>query len=289
MKLFCFGFGYSAAHLAHRLATRDIAVAGTKTHLKDAIAQEAARLAVPIALFGGDSRPKEVADLLAGTTHVLVSIPPDLEGDVVLRHFSDDLASAGTLAWIGYLSTIGVYGDTQGRWVDEDSPANPVTERSMHRLVAERAWLDFGRRTGKRVEVFRLPGIYGPGRSVVDNLRAGTARRIVKPGQVFNRIHVEDIAQALDLAMTAAEHRDVYNICDDEPAPAQDVVAFAAELLGVTPPPEIPFEKSGLGPGAASFYGETKRVRNIRMKQVLGVKLAYPTYREGIRSLVALR
>jgi nucleoside-diphosphate-sugar epimerase len=283
MRLFCFGFGYSAEGLAHHLSARDIAIAGTRTTLPD---EPLPLRGVQLAEFQGDKASAEVRALLEGATHVLVSIPPDLEGDVVLRHFRDDLAALPDLAWIGYLSTVGVYGDWHGEWVDETSPCRPVSERSLLRLKAERAWLEFATETDKRVELFRLSGIYGPGRSVIDNLKAGTARRIVKPGQVFNRMHVDDIARVLAAAIDKGAMHRIYNVSDDEPAPSQDVVAYAAELLGVPAPPEVPFAEAGLRGMAASFWAESKRVRNERIKRDLGVCLLYPTYREGLRALV---
>jgi nucleoside-diphosphate-sugar epimerase len=205
---------------------------------------------------------------------------------VVLRHFAEDIAALPDLAWIGYLSTVGVYGDHKGAWVDENSATLPIHERSLRRLEAERAWLAFGAETGRRVEIFRLSGIYGPGRSVIDNLRAGTARRIAKPGQVFNRIHVDDIAGVLTAAIDKATGHAVYNVSDDEPAPPEDVVAYAAELLGLPVPPAIPFDEAGLGGMAASFWAESKRVRNWRIRRELGIELIYPTYREGLRALL---
>jgi nucleoside-diphosphate-sugar epimerase len=282
MRLFCFGFGYSAEALARRLSARTTALAGTRTRLADSPPPLGARLAA----FQSDGGTQEVRGLLRGTTHLLVSIPPDLEGDVVLRSFRDDLRALPGLAWVGYLSTVGVYGDCQGRWVDEASPTPPTTERSLRRLQAENAWLAFGRDSGCRVEVFRLAGIYGPGRSVIDGLRAGTVRRIVKPGQVFNRIHVDDIALVLARAIDTPAGHAIYNVSDDEPAPPQDVVAHAAELLGLPPPPEIPFAQAQIAGMAASFWGECKRVSNARIKAALGVALAYPTYREGLRALI---
>ena len=206
MRLFCFGFGYSAEALARRLSARVSALGGTRTSLAGADGPLGAKLAV----FQGDGASAEVRGLLAGTTHLLVSVPPDLEGDMVLRHFRDDLAGLPELAWIGYLSTVGVYGDCGGEWVDEASATRPTSERSLRRVLAEKAWLAFGAESGRRVEVFRLSGIYGPGRSVIDNLKAGTARRIVKPGQVFNRIHVDDIARVLAAAIDQpAGHADL--------------------------------------------------------------------------------
>jgi nucleoside-diphosphate-sugar epimerase len=283
MRLFCFGFGYAAEALARRLSARTTALAGTTTRLEESPAPLGARLAA----FQSDGTTGEVRSLLSGTTHLLVSIPPDLEGDVVLRHFRDDLLALPELDWVGYLSTVGVYGDCQGRWVDETSPTRPTSERSLRRLQAEHAWRDFGRDSGRRVEVFRLAGIYGPGRSVIDSLRARTARRIVKPGQVFNRIHVDDIALVLARAVDKPAGHAIYNVSDDEPAPPEDVVAYAAELLGLPVLPEVPFARAGLGDMAASFWAECKRVSNSRIKTALGVALAYPTYREGLRALIS--
>ena len=281
MQLFCFGYGYTAQALVRQLSPVDLSVAGTRTRLLDAMP------GVRLAEFRGDSPSDAVRVLLRDTTHMLVSIPPDLEGDVVLRRYGEDIAALGELVWIGYLSSIGVYGDCQGRWVDETSPTRPISERSLRRLQAELLWRRFARETGKRVDIFRLAGIYGPGRSVLDGVRAGTARRIVKAGQVFNRIHVEDIARVLIAAMTKPIEHDLFNVADDEPAPPQDVIAFAAELLGVPVPPDVAFEQAQLSHMAATFWAENKRVGTARIKEHLGVVLAYPTYRDGIRALAA--
>jgi nucleoside-diphosphate-sugar epimerase len=281
MRLFCFGYGYAAQALARQLSPVDLQVAGTRTSIAEATP------GTQLAQFRGDAASGEVRSLLAGTTHMLISIPPDLEGDAVLRHHLEDIAALRDLAWIGYLSSIGVYGDWQGRWVDETAPPRPISERSLRRLQAERLWRSFAHETGKRVAVFRLAGIYGPGRSVLETLRAGTARRIVKPAQVFNRIHVDDIARVLSAAMARPGAYELYNVADDEPAPPQDVVAFAAEVLGLPVPPAVAFDRAGLSSMAATFWAENKRVGNARIKQDLGVELAYPTYREGIRALVA--
>ena len=283
MRLFCFGFGYSAEALAHILSGRILALSGTRTSLSGSEPLLKPRLAA----FQGDTASKHLRALLPGTTHMLVSIPPDLEGDAVLRLLREEIAALPDLGWIGYLSTVGVYGDWQGQWVDETSPTRPKSERSLRRVQAERAWLDLGRETGKRVQVFRLSGIYGPGRSVIDNLKAGTARRIVKPGQVFNRIHVDDIAQVLAAAIDSPSTHSIYNVSDDEPAPPEDVVAYAAELLGLPTPPAIAFEAAGLDGMAASFWSECKRVSNARVKADLGLELLYPTYREGLKALAA--
>ena len=280
MRLFCFGYGYSAEALARRLSPRLAELAGTRTN-----PEPPTEAGAVLAAYKGDGPSPAVKSLLAGTTHLLVSIPPDLEGDAVLRDFADDIAALPRLEWVGYLSTVGVYGDAKGAWVDESSPVRPFTERSLRRAEAERAWLDFGASAGRRVEVFRLAGIYGPGRSVIDNLRAGTARRIVKPGQVFNRIHVDDIGRVLAAAIDKDTGHRVYNVSDDEPAPPEDVVAYAAELLGLPVPKSLPFEAAGLSGVAASFWSECKRVRNDRIRRDLGVELLYPTYREGLRAL----
>jgi nucleoside-diphosphate-sugar epimerase len=281
MRLFCFGYGYSAESLARRLSARLHEVAGTCTNPGAPSGAGAV-----LAAYKGDGPSVGVRELLTGTTHVLVSIPPDLEGDAVLRDFAEDIAALPELEWIGYLSTVGVYGDAKGAWVDEASPLRPLTERSLRRAEAEQAWLDFGDRAGRRVDVFRLAGIYGPGRSVIDNLRAGTARRIVKPDQVFNRIHVDDIARVLAAAIDKDTSHRVFNVGDDEPAPPEDVVAYAAEMLGLPVPPTVPYESAGLSGVAASFWSECKRVRNDRIRRDLGVELLYPTYREGLRALV---
>ena len=279
MRLFCFGYGYSAESLVRQLSARITSVAGTRTSIG-----EGAEPGIELVAYKGDVASAEVRRLLPGTTHLLVSIPPDLEGDPALRHFADDIAALNDLAWVGYLSTVGVYGDHKGAWVDEDTPTRPISERSLRRVGAERAWLEFRAATGKRVEIFRLSGLYGPGRSVIDNLRAGTARRVVKPGQVFNRIHVDDIAAIVEAALLKRAHG-VFNGSDDEPAPPQDVLAYAAELLGFPPPPELAFETAELSPMARSFYGENKRVRNDGIKRELDVSLAFPTYREGLRAV----
>jgi nucleoside-diphosphate-sugar epimerase len=280
MQLFCFGYGYSAEALARKLSSRVDKVAGTRTNPE--AGQEAGAV---LAAYKGDGPSAEVRNLLAGTTHLLVSIPPDIEGDAVLRDFAADIAALPDLAWIGYLSTVGVYGDAKGAWVDEESPLRPLTERSLRRAEAERAWLDFGAAAGRRVEVFRLAGIYGPGRNVLGNLRAGTARRIVKPGQLFNRIHVDDIGRVLAAAIDRDTGLKVFNVSDDEPAPPEDVVAYAAELMGLPVPPVLAFEAAGLSGMAASFWSECKRVRNERIRRQLQAELLYPTYREGLRAL----
>lgn len=281
--LFCFGLGYSAGYLADDLVRRGWHVAGTSTRAIGSARLQARGFDGFV--FDGRTHSPEVAEALASATHILLSIPPDADGDPALRVFADDIAAASSIGWIGYLSTVGVYGDANGGWVDEETPAQPLSDRGRRRLAAENAWRAFGKRTGKAVMVFRLPGIYGPGRSTLDDLRAGDARRIVKPGQVFNRIHVEDIAAAIAAGIANPQADGVYNVTDDEPGPPQDVVAFGAELLGLPVPPALDFATAELSPMARSFYSESKRVSNARLKKDLGINLAYPTYREGLKSI----
>lgn len=283
--LFCFGLGYSAAALARRLTTEGWTVSGTSSTPAGVAALE--RDGFSAHLFDGSQPSFAVRSELARASHVLVSVPPHAAGDPVLRHHARDIGESKSIEWIGYLSTIGVYGDHRGAWVDESTPPHPKSERSRFRVAAENDWLELARCSGKRTQIFRLAGIYGPGRSPIDNVREGTARRIVKPGQVFNRIHVEDIAAILSAAMAGRGTETIYNVTDDEPAAPQDVVAFAAALLGVAPPPEMSFAEAGLSPMAASFYAENKRVRNERVKRDLGIALIYPTFREGLRALSA--
>jgi nucleoside-diphosphate-sugar epimerase len=283
--LFSFGLGYSASALAARLAATGWTITGTSTSSAGAarIGERGYRGLV----FDGASPSHDVRAALADATHVLLSIPPAAEGDPAFVHHAADIARAAKLAWIGYLSTVAVYGDQRGGWVDETSPPNPMSERGKRRLDAENAWLTLGARSGKTVMVFRLPGIYGPGRSMLDDVADGTARRLIKKDQVFNRIHVDDIAGAVEAAIQRPRAGGIFNVVDDEPGPPQDVVSFAADLLGRARPPDMPFEDAKLSPMARSFYSENKRVRNARLKAELGYTLAYPTYREGLRAIAA--
>jgi nucleoside-diphosphate-sugar epimerase len=212
-----------------------------------------------------------------------MSIPPAADGDPVLLRCRGALAEAKPRALV-YLSTVGVYGDHGGAWVDETSPCRPITPR--RRLAVEDDWRRFSERSGVPVAILRLAGIYGPGRSPFERLREGSAQRVAKPGQIFNRIHVEDVAATIEAAF-ARRATGVFNGADDEPAPPQDVVAHAAALLGMPPPQEVAFEAADLSPMARSFYGENKRVRNTRIKRALGVRLAYPSYREGLAAILA--
>jgi nucleoside-diphosphate-sugar epimerase len=274
-----FGFGFSARALARQLDRSEWKVSGT-SRTAEGIADIEASDVCGIDFSALSSIPGDV-------THIVSSVPPGEQGDPVLKGFGSELARrARQFQWVGYLSTTGVYGDHGGAWVDEATALTPNTERGQRRLVAEQQWLALHRDHGLPVHVFRLAGIYGPGRNTLDNLRDGTAKRVVKPGQVFSRIHVDDIAGVLLASMARPNPGRAYNAADDEPCPPQDVVTFAAEMLGMAPPPEIPFEDAKLSPMARSFFADSKRVSNMRIKSELGYRLHFPTYREGLKSLV---
>ncbi|MEM8973569.1 MAG: SDR family oxidoreductase [Pseudomonadota bacterium] len=283
--LFCFGMGYSARVFAQRCQEQGWKVTGT-SRTADGVARIQAAGADGLLFDGYDASP-ELQQSLQCATHVLVSAGPDDGGDPVLRGCATAIAKLQVTKWIGYLSTVGVYGDHGGAWVDEATQVRPKSQRSIRRVAAENAWLAFADGKSWSLQVFRLAGIYGPGRSAVDKLRNGTARRLIKPGQVFNRIHVQDIANVLAAGLANAEHTGIFNVTDDEPAPPQDVVAYAAELMGLPEPPDLPFDTADLSPMARSFYSENKRCRNDRIKTAFGVQLDYPTYREGLAALVA--
>jgi nucleoside-diphosphate-sugar epimerase len=282
--LFCFGLGYCAVALADRLRREGWQVGGTS---RTAEAQaELARRGITAQLF---ERGRPLADppaVLAGATHVLTSVPPDGDGDPVLDVHGADLASLRGLHWFGYLSTTGVYGDRGGDWVDERSDLQPTGERGRRRVAAEAGWSRLFHAEGLPLHIFRLAGIYGPRRSALDSLRDGTARRVIKPGQVFSRIHVADIVQVLRASMAQPNPGAVYNVCDDDPAPPWEVVEFSAGLLGLSPPPAVPFAEAELSAMARSFYDDNKRVRNERIKRELGVQLTYPSYRDGLGALL---
>lgn len=282
--LFCFGLGYTAGSLARALRAEGWSVVGTCRD-EDARAR-LLREGIDARRFDRAHPLADIGALLDAATHVLSTIPPDEIGDPVLDVHGAELAAAARPRWIGYLSTTGVYGDRGGGWVDESSPLQPTGERSRRRVAAEARWLDLHRRHGRPVHVFRLAGIYGPGRSALDAVRAGRAQRIDKPGQVFSRVHVADIVTALRASMAKPDPGAVYNLCDDDPAPPAEVIAFACGLLGVSPPPLVPIEKAALSEMALSFYADNKRVSNQRMKNELGVKLRYPSYRDGLRALL---
>jgi nucleoside-diphosphate-sugar epimerase len=283
-RLFVFGLGYTAAALARRLIAKRWRVAGCVR----SAAKAKALAAEGIEAFVFDrGKPLDPA-ALSGATHVLSGVPPDAHGDPVLDAHGADLLRLKGVKWTGYLSTTGVYGNRDGEWVDERSALRPAGPRGAARVAAEEAWRALGR-VGHKVHVFRIAGIYGPGRSALDTVRAGTAKRVVKPGQVFGRIHVEDIATILEASLAKPEADAVYNVCDDDPAPPQDVIAYACALLGVEAPPEIPYEIAAkdMSEMARGLYAESKRVSNRKIKDALGVMLAYPDYRAGLKALLA--
>jgi hypothetical protein len=280
--LFCFGMGYTACKLADIYKKKGVRTGGTVRSQEKA--RELQKRGYNALVFSGDAPGNGVEKALSEASFVLCSIPPDASGDPVLhQHGADIIKHARNIKWLGYFSTVGVYGDAAGSWVDEETPPAPVNERSKWRLRAEESWLALGRKADIAVHIFRLPGIYGPGRSQLEQVRRGKTRRLVKKGQVFNRIHVADIVNVLDASISAPSPGRVYNICDDEPAPPQDVVTYAAELLDIELPEPTPFDPTALSPMAASFYKDNKRVSNRRIKDELGIKLLYPNYRTGLR------
>ncbi len=284
--LFCFGLGYSATALARRLRGEGWDVAGTSRPGRSAPGGDA----IPLFPFARD-RPLDGpgAAALARASHILISIPPDAVGDPVLDGCAEAIALTSRAVWIGYLSTTGVYGDTGGAPVDEASPLAPTSARSRWRAAAERAWLAFGGERNIAVQVFRLAGIYGPGRSPLDRLRAGQAQRIDRPGHRFGRIHVDDIATVLRASIARPRAGGVYNVADDEPAEPEKVIACAAALLGLPPPPLVPFAEAAksMSPMALSFWQDNRLVVSRCIRDELGVQLAYPTYREGLQAILA--
>ena len=298
--LFCFGLGFCATRLAQVLAAEGWRIIGTSR--APGTVERLRAQGVEAHHFDRQAPLVDAAGLLAEATHLLSSIPPDALGDPVLDlHGSDvaalrpksrDGAGAGAgraaLEWIGYLSSTGVYGDRGGAMVDESSALAPTGERGRRRVAAEARWRALHAERGLPVQVFRLAGIYGPGRNALDQLRAGTARRIRKPGHLFSRIHVDDVVAVLRASMARAEPGFVYNVCDDESAPAEAVIAYAAELLGLPAPPLLDFDAAGLAEATRSFYADNKRVDNRRIKERLGVRLRYPNYRQGLRALAGV-
>ncbi|MFN3171021.1 MAG: SDR family oxidoreductase [Hyphomicrobiales bacterium] len=281
MRLVIVGYGYSSKAI-HAALGEDLESLTVTCRTEE----KAARLradGLDAIVFDGTAPSPDLEDALSTATHLIMSAAPGEVGDPLLVHH--DIAAATKLQWVGYLSTVGVYGNHDGAWVDEDTPTNPQSKRSKMRVVAENAWLALSATTEIKVGVFRLAGIYGPGRSALDKVREGTARRIIKPGQVFNRIHVDDIGRVVAAAATQGAGG-IFNVADDEPGPPQDVVAHAADVLGVDAPPDVAFDDADLSAMGRSFYGENKRVSNAKIKQAFGPML-YPTYREGLAALLS--
>lgn len=285
--LFCFGLGYTATHYVATFHSRFDRVSGTvRNGTRAAEMNQGDKTWRTVLAFDGISMSPAIGAAIADSDHVLVSVPPDASGEVVLATCGTALSQAPRLRSVVYLSTIGVYGNHDGAWVDEESECSPGAQRSLQRRAAEQSWQDFGTRAGGPVAILRLAGIYGPGQNALVSLKHGTARRISKPGQVFNRVHVTDIASAIDAAFERRADG-IFNVTDDEPSPPEDPIAFAAELLGVEAPPIIPFSEAetSMSPFALSFYAEVKRAKNEKLKSILGVTLEFPTYREGLTAL----
>ena len=286
-RLFCFGLGYSARTLARLLVGEGWLVTGTCRGEVGHPQRPAS--GVTTQRFDRAKPLAAPAAALRGVTDILSSVPPDAEGDPVLDHCESSILAADRLRWVGYLSTTGVYGDTGGAVVDETSPLRPTSERSHRRVLAEQRWLRLYREHGVPVHIFRLAGIYGPGRSTLDQIRAGEVRRVHKPNHLFSRIHVDDIANVLRASMARPNPGSIYNVCDDVPAEQSEVVAFACQLLGEPPPPPISFEEAmaRMSPMARSFWRDNRRVDNMRMKRELGIRLQYPDYRTGLAAILA--
>ncbi len=274
--LLCFGFGFSAEALAHKLDPIEWSVTGTSRSPESVAAINAQGFKG--VLFG------ELQTIPESVTHIVTSVPPSDDGDPVLLRFKDELLSrAKTFEWVAYLSTTGVYGDRAGEWVDEDSALQPNTDRGQRRVDAEAAWQQI---VDLPLHIFRLAGIYGPGRNAFESLKSGKAQRVIKQGQIFSRIHVEDIAGVLLASINNPNPERIYNLADDEPCAPQDVIAYAAELLGLPIPPDVPFQDAKLSAMAKSFYADSKRVSNARIKNELGYELKYPNYRVGLKALL---
>lgn len=286
-KLFCFGYGYTCDYLGHDLLQRagHWSLSGTTRDPEKRIALRAR--GVQAHIFDEESPLADPIEALQGTTHVLISTPPDDDGDPAFLVHAEDVRQIPSIEWIGYLSTTGVYGDREGGWVDENSELRPTSRRGNRRVQAEQQWLSFGKMNNIPVQVFRIAGIYGPGRSALDSVRAGVARRINKPGHTFARIHVEDIVQTLIMSMARPQGGGIYNVCDDTPAPSHEVIAYACELLGQKAPPLVDFEEANLAPITRSFYMDNRKVKNERIKTELGVQLKYPDFKSGLRGCLA--
>ncbi|MDC1153259.1 SDR family oxidoreductase [Nitrospinaceae bacterium] len=280
-NLFCFGMGFTAQALAKRMHVHEWGIAGT---CRSVDKKDFCGSLFPLP-FDGTEATEEICDALNKATHILVSIPPQPSGDVVLQNFGSKIAECKKLKWIGYISSTGVYGDTQGKWVDESASTQPITKLNMLRVEAENQWLKMAKKYGLPIMVFRCVAIYGPGRNLLVSVRQGRARRIEKPGLVFSRIHVEDLARTLEASIKNPKPGEIYNVSDDRPSSPAETVEYACKLLNVKPPPLIPFEFAELSEIARGFYLTCKRVGNKKIKEELGVKLKYPDYRSGLDAI----
>ncbi|SNY90091.1 Nucleoside-diphosphate-sugar epimerase [Cohaesibacter sp. ES.047] len=278
MRLFIFGLGYSARAIARKLSGECEWIAATSRSADKCAEME--EHGIRGFVFDGKKPNPNLVPALKEATHVLISIAPTAMGDPAFHCHGENIAHSPDLEWLGYLSTVGVYGDHDGEWVSEETEPRPVSTRSLQRVSAEIGWMDFAAKLDKPLGIYRLAGIYGPGRNQMIKIDEGTARAIDKPGQVFNRIHVDDIALAVAIA-ARERHSGILNVCDDKPAPPQDVLAYCAELMGKPPLVEIPFEHADMSPMARSFYGENKRCDNRLLHELIKGDMRYPTYREA--------
>lgn len=285
MDVFFFGMGYSSKATANaivQLIDENADIAGTTRSRPKA--EELIRAGMRAHAFDGRAPGLMLAPDLIKATHLIASIPPGSGGDPVLVHHRRELDKADGLEWLCYFSTLGVYANSDGGWIDETAPCGNKSERSLQRIKAEESWREYARQRGLPLAILRIAGIYGPGRSSLNKLKEGTAHRINKPGQVFNRVHVQDIGRISALAMRSGL-TGTFNLTDDEPAPPQDLVTYAAKLMDIDPPKEIAFDKANLTDMARSFYADNKRVSNAAIKKALGIELLYPSYREGLKAI----
>ncbi len=281
-KILFFGFGYTAGFLASRLTPHGWTVTATTTSSEKRGFLK--KNGIDAWVFDRSHALPDPGRALKDVTHILISVPPDADGDPVYDLHGDDIAACESLEWIGYLSSTSVYGDKDGKWIDETAETHPLTRQGKLRLKAEQQWQSLYLREGLPLHVFRLSGIYGPGRSALDAVRSGTARRIEKPGHAFNRIHVDDIVQVLIASMNKPNPGSVYNLADDEPSPSHEVIQFACNMIGVASPPLLPYDQAGVAPVVAGFYKENKRVGNQKIKSELGIELIHSDYHSGLQS-----
>lgn len=285
-KLFCFGYGYVAEHLAKELRKQDPSwqICGTTRDVEklNMMREEG----IKGFLFSDETPFNDPIFIMDGVTHILISTPPNAHGDIVFQTHARDILQIPTIQWIGLCSSTSVYGTRDGGWVDETSELRPISERGSKRVRAESAWLKMRRIAGIPINIFRISGIYGIGRSALDTVLAGNPRRIDKTGHVFNRIHVDDVVQVMIASMSQPSPGDIYNLADDVPAPSHELIAYACELLGKNPPPLIPYDEVDMAPMARSFYKDNKRVSNKKIKDQLGVTLKYPDYKSGLDAIL---
>lgn len=285
--VFFFGFGYVAAFVAMKLETLGCKISGTTTNKEKKEFMEAR--GYNSYLFSRNRMIPDILSVMSDVTHIVLAIPPDGEGDLVFDMYANDLAYIKNLQWIGYLSATSIYGDHEGAWVNEDTVPSPTSRRGSLRLKAEEDWKSYYSSDNLPLHIFRLAGIYGPGRSALDSVLSGVAKRIDKPGHVFNRIHIDDIVQTLVASMMQPNPFSIYNLSDDDPAPSHELIQYTCNLLGLETPPLVPFTQTDIAPIMRSFYKDNKRLRNDKIKDELGIKLLYPDYKSGLRACMDVK